>query len=376
MSWPLHDHRHGLESPDHSNGPAPLTRPGPGNGGTSSDAPETLSPAPRFTFREWREMLRAMKDTSYRETPLGRDVIEYLSWKRLSRAAERTLDQYERDLRLVCLATTTGVEGVTHADLMLVLDVVPEKSWKRVRAAWGDFFKWSVREGRRPDNPVDRLPKLRPTPEPVYDLWKQEELELLVAGTRKMENPLRERLRVLTMIESGARAGELRGLQLGDFDLYRKTIVVTGKGSKRRLIPISAELAATVDEYMLSEYPLLGRTPTATDFLWYGVFRVGERVIGLKPERMLSYRGFYEWWRRVEATAGVRHRKPPMTRHTFATDVLDATEGDLCAVKELLGHSSTRGTEVYLHSSRTRTECAVRALAEYRRGNRQTEKGL
>jgi integrase/recombinase XerC len=188
-----------------------------------------------------------------------------------------------------------------------------------------------------------------------------------------MENPLRERLRVLTMIESGARAGELRGLQLGDFDLYRKTIVVTGKGSKRRLIPISAELAATVDEYMLTEYPLLDRTPTATDFLWYGVFRVGERVIGVKPERMLSYRGFYEWWKRVEATAGVRHRKPHMTRHTFATDVLDATEGDLYAVKELLGHSSTRVTEVYLHSSRTRTESAVRALSEYRRGNRQTE---
>jgi site-specific recombinase XerC len=77
----------------------------------------------------------------------------------------------------------------------------------------------------------------------------------------------------------------------------------------------------------------------------------------------------------LEATAGVRHRKPHMTRHTFATDVLDATEGDLYAVKELLGHSSTRVTEVYLHSSRTRTESAVKALTEYRRGNRQTEEG-
>ena len=62
-----------------------------------------------------------------------------------------------------------------------------------------------------------------------------------------------------------------------------------------------------------------------------------------------------------------------MTRHTFATDVLDATEGDLYAVKELLGHSSTGVTEVYVHSSRTRTEAAVEALTEYRRGNRQTE---
>jgi site-specific recombinase XerC len=62
-----------------------------------------------------------------------------------------------------------------------------------------------------------------------------------------------------------------------------------------------------------------------------------------------------------------------MTRHTFATDVLDATAGDLYAVKELLGHSSTRVTEAYLHSSRTRTAAAVEALTEYRRGNRQTD---
>ena len=56
-----------------------------------------------------------------------------------------------------------------------------------------------------------------------------------------------------------------------------------------------------------------------------------------------SYWNFYDWWRRVETEAGVRHRKPHMTRHTFATDVLDATEGNLYAVKELLGHSSTTG---------------------------------
>jgi hypothetical protein len=162
-------------------------------------------------------------------------------------------------------------------------------------------------------------------------------------------------------------------ITLGDFDLYRKTITVLGKGQKKRLIPVSAELTTTVDEYMLTAYPLLERTPALADFLWYPVYRVGERVIGLKPEQKLSYRGFYEWWKRVEAVAGVRHRKPHMTRHTFATDILDATEGDLYAVKELLGHSSTRVTEVYLHSSRTRTASAVEALAAYRRRNRQTD---
>ena len=94
---------------------------------------------------------------------------------------------------------------------------------------------------------------------------------------------------------------------------------------------------------------------------------MGARLISITPERQFSNRGFHEWWVRIEKAAGVRHRKPHMTRHTYATDVLDATEGNIYAVKELLGHSSVRVTETYLHSSRTQTQAAVAALASYRR---------
>jgi site-specific recombinase XerD len=308
-----------------------------------------------------------MRDKRYQQTALGPDVVRYLGWKRLSRASERTLDQYERDLRLVCMAVACDVRGVTHADLMLVLEMVPPGSWKRVRAAWGDFFRWAVAEELRPDNPVERLPKMRPQGEPVYDLWRQDELDLLVAATRGMEQPLTQRLRVLVQIESGGRAGELRGIRLGDFDLYRKTVAVTGKGNKRRIVPVSAELSHTVDEYLLTPYAVIGRLPVLTDYLWYPHHKKGDRLLTVKPERPLGYRGYWYWWRSVEEAAGVRHRKPHMTRHTFATDVLDATKGDLYAVKELLGHSSTRVTETYLHSSRTRTEAAVADLHAYRK---------
>jgi len=310
-----------------------------------------------------------MRDKSYQRTRLGKDVVAYLAWKRAGNFSERTLDQYERDLRLVCFAVGCGVKGVTHPDLMLVLENLPPGSWGRARAAWANFFKWAVREGMRPDNPVDRLPPLRRKPDPVYEIWDQDELDLLAAGTRSMESPLRERLRVLTMIESGARAAEMLDLQLRHFDLARKAIKVTGKGRKERLIPISQELSQIVDEYLLTEYPPpCGRLPALTDYLWYPVWLRGTQVLGLRPERRLGYGGFWRWWKRVEEAAGVDHKKPHMTRHTFATDVLDATDGDIYAVKELLGHTSTRTTEIYLHSSRTRGRAAIDALGAYRRG--------
>ena len=93
---------------------------------------------------------------------------------------------------------------------MLVLELSPRSRGSEYSPPGATSSARRCGKAARRDTPVERLPKLRPTPPPVYDLWKQEELDLLVAATRRMENPLGERLQVLTMIESGARAGELR----------------------------------------------------------------------------------------------------------------------------------------------------------------------
>lgn len=323
--------------------------------------------APRLTLAEWSRIFRpTTRDRSFEATKLGPDVLAYLAWKKHSRAAERTLDQYERDLSRLCILGLE-LEEITHAELMLVLDVFPSGSWKRVRAAWGDFFRWAIREGRRPDNPLDRLPKLRPEPQLVYDIFTPRELDLLVAASRSMPCPLIQRIRALTIVETGARAGELRDLTLGHFDLYRKAVRLKGKGGKERIVPVSRELVSAIDEHLLSPYPVLEREPVLADHLWYAIWTRGPKIIRVTPERRFSYRGFWEWWRRLEVLAGVRHRRPHMARHTFATDVLDATEGDLYATKELLGHASTRATETYLHSSRRRGAAAIEALTAYRR---------
>ena len=116
---------------------------------------------------------------------------------------------------------------------------------------------------------------------PVYDLWTQDELDLLVAGTRKMDSRSGSP-RVLTMIESGARKAELLGLQLGDFDLYRKTITVPAKG---QAAPDShlRRTRATVDEYLLTSTRCWSGCLRCTDFLWSASGRWATGSSGSSP---------------------------------------------------------------------------------------------
>ena len=104
-----------------------------------------------------------------------------------------------------------------------------------------------------------------------------------------------------------------------------------------------------------------------TDYLWFPVHKVGDRILKLVPEKILGYSNFWAWWKRVESEAGVRHRKPHMMRHTFATDVLDATEGSLDAVqgppRSLFDQGNRNLSSLVAHAYRGR----LKALGEYRR---------
>lgn len=327
-----------------------------------------------FTLAQLHAIVHgSIKDRSYLATRLGADVQKYLAWKRLGRTRPRTLDQYERDLARLALAIPdTPVEHVAVTDLMLLLDLIPEGSWARFRAAWNGFFRWAQRFERRPDNPCDQLPALkRRRNSPVYPIFNLPEQQALLNGCADSLLPTVDYARVLTMIETGARKGEARELRLEHFDLRERIVLLHGKGDKERIVPIRSELVAALDLLLIEEVPTLDRPLELTDHLWFPwhVSRLsnGERRLNrVYPQREWSERGFHEWWQRRVTDAGIKYRKPHMTRHTFATDLLDA-DANLYDVKDLLGHDSTRTTEIYVHSSRKRLNRAADRLAAYRK---------
>jgi integrase/recombinase XerC len=146
---------------------------------------------------------------------------------------------------------------------------------------------------------------------------------------------LRDRAMLELFYSSGLRLAELVGLDLVDVDTADRTVRVTGKGSKTRLVPVGRQALAALRDW------LTVRPEVATG---------GEQALFLSRNgRRISHRSVQarvnHWARRQGAPTGVH---PHMLRHSFATHLLESS-GDLRAVQEMLGHASLSTTQVYTH---------------------------
>jgi site-specific recombinase XerC len=202
------------------------------------------------------------------------------------------------------------------------------------------------------------------------------ERERIIDASRYMDDPARDRVRAHLLLDAGIRKGEAQGLLHGDVNPNRREIKVLGKNNKEREIPIEDDVFWLAWETgLLTPIPRLGRLPELGDHVWFPMRVAGEykgrarQVTRAYPEKPMGSRGFHEWWERLVGHSGVDYRKPHMTRHTYATDAVDASEGDIYGVKELLGHANIATTQLYLHSSRRRKNSVAAQLARVRADN-------
>ncbi len=132
----------------------------------------------------------------------------------------------------------------------------------------------------------------------------------------------------------GLRRGELLSLKLTDIDRDRKVLWVRGgKGAKDRMIPISEKVLEMLREYYRGYRP--------KEWLFEGE-KVGERY----GERSLQL-----LFKRAAKKAAIQEQATlHWLRHSYATHLLEAGT-DLRYIQELLGHKSSRTTEIYTHVS-------------------------
>lgn len=213
------------------------------------------------------------------------------------------------------------------------------------------FFSWAYEHGIIDSDPAAMLmtPKIPDTLPAVLNESQAEQLmdhecEEGVDSQSREESPKQQaaRIRDKAMLEllyaTGMRVAELVGLDADDLVFSNRTVKVTGKGNKQRVIPFGAPAENALRRWLEQGRPLLCDSKSS-DALFLGVR--GGRI----DQRMVR-RIVHEHAR----NAGVPDISPHALRHSAATHMLDGG-ADLREVQELLGHSSLKTTQRYTHVS-------------------------
>jgi integrase/recombinase XerD len=253
-------------------------------------------------------------------------------------AARNTLLAYGRDLQGASellggrLAEAGAQELQRLAGEWMALK---RASVARKSAALRRFFGFLHAEGHRRDDPSPALP--RPGSERgLPRVLSHADIAALFAEIERRRG-LGETgsLRLAALIEllygSGLRASELVSLPRHALARDRPFLILSGKGGRERLVPISDRARAAVAEWS-------GQVPN--DALW--LFPSGKGH--------LSRVRLFQLVRELAGAAGIPPERisPHVLRHAFATHLLEGG-ADLRAVQMLLGHADIATTQIYTH---------------------------
>jgi integrase/recombinase XerC len=288
---------------------------------------------------------------------------EYLAHVKTERGYSRhTVAAYRADLAdLLGFAEQRGVTTADGIDLGLLRDwlwVATERGLARAtisrRAASArGFTHWLARRGDLASDSGARLkaPRAQRTLPRVVGEQALDDALARLAARAVGDDPVAVRDVAIAelLYASALRVSELVGLDLGDIDRRRRTVLVTGKGSKQRVVPYGAPAARAIDRYVESARPamLAGRPATSAVFVGVRGARMGARSVYRLVASIL------------EDIPGSGPSGPHAFRHTAATHLLDGG-ADLRAVQEFLGHASLGTTQIYTHVSAERLKESYR----------------
>jgi len=273
--------------------------------------------------------------------------LDYLRYER--NASAKTVEAYRDDLK----AFESFFQGLDSEISWENLDTDVAREWvvtmmehgnkassvQRRLSALRSMYRFLLRRGYVQRDPVHHL--TAPKKERVLPAFvREEEMNRLLDEPQMFADNFdgrRDHLIIAMFYETGLRVSELVSLNLEDVNLTARTLKVTGKGNKQRIVPFGEELLHLINIY-IGERSLLERKDEQAFF----VVRKGERLKADRVRRM------------VKAKLGLvtmqQKRSPHVLRHTFATTMLNH-QADLQSVKELLGHARLATTEVYTHTT-------------------------
>ena len=263
-------------------------------------------------------------------------------------AAPLTVAAYRNDLR--CLEMFLATRGIAlqaadaaglHAYLTsaATAPLGPRTLARRI-SAMRQFYKFLVIEGVRRDDPTAQLdtPRLgRPLPK----ILSETEIGSLMTAAQAWpgDDGIRLQCIVELLYATGLRVSELVTLPLAAARRDPRFLLISGKGGKERVAPLSEPSRLALSRYLECREQFLADTRPSR-WLFPSRGRTGH-LTRQRTGQMLK---------ELAAKAGLdpESLSPHVLRHAFASHLLDHG-ADLRSVQQMLGHSDIVTTQIYTH---------------------------
>lgn len=273
--------------------------------------------------------------------------FKYLQFEK--RLSPHTLLSYQTDLGQFSnyLAATYQITDLSEADhaiirswiVSLVQKELDARTVNRKIACLRSYYKFLLRENRITKNPTLRI-KAPKTGKKLPAFIPEVAFNSFLDSFAFEENfeGVRDKLLLELLYGTGIRLAELIGIAEEDINMFSKTVKVTGKGNKERIIPINETLFTSLLEYLQKKKSEFPDNHTLK-------LLVTNKAHPLYPK--LVYRIVKKY---ISLVTTSEKASPHVLRHSFATHLLNKG-ADLNAIKDLLGHTSLAATQVYTHNS-------------------------
>jgi len=245
-----------------------------------------------------------------------------------------TFADYADNLKISPEALTE--QDISNYLISLSKEGISNRTQARVLSSLRGFFKYLHKEKLIFHNPTEEVNAPKSGRSLPLTLSVEEVERLLEAPDPSTLRGLRDTTMLHTMYAAGLRVSELVLMRLVDVDLEAGFLAITGKGSKRRLIPIGEWAVEMIGHYLQKVRPIWANPEEPHVFLTH-------------LRKPMTRQGFWLIVKKYTRTANIdKPLSPHKLRHSFATHLLDRG-ADLRSVQAMLGHVDISTTQIYTH---------------------------
>lgn len=273
-----------------------------------------------------------LRENDDEKSDLNKRIKYYLGAKRIEGLSPRTLANYKYTLELFSERVNKSASRITTDDIRGYITYLSdtrhlaETSLQTHINTLRAFFGWLYMEEKIKKNPMLKIRSLKLDKKNARQALSVEELERL----RDACDGYREKALVEFLVSTGCRLSEVTQLRADDLNFSDRSVLVTGKGDKDRVVYFSVRARLMLQEYI--------KERKGGD----GLF-----VSTKSPYLPLKQRAIQRIIQAISERAGLSIRvHPHLLRHTFATHALNAGM-DVTAIQRLLGHEDISTTQIY-----------------------------